>query len=283
MDAAIHTIRYDNLPSAFVAARPVDLWLPPGYENGPPCAVLYMHDGQNLFDPQQSYTGITWGVAEALSALITAGHIPPALVVGIHNTPNRFGEYMPTGAIHLNPETQRRFGEWVAEEDDSQDQQDTADPPPQLVADNYLRFIVEELKPFVDAHYRTRPQAAHTAILGSSMGGLISAYAFCEYPDVFHLAGCLSTHWPIADGLMLDYLAASLPDPAGRRIYFDHGGLELDATYAPYQQRANLLLEARGYRPEAEYQCRTAPEHPHHESAWRARLPGALEFLLGAP
>ncbi len=274
MQAEIHTIRHAGFSSANLPPRPVDVWLPPRAA-GEACAVLYMHDGQNLFDSAQSYSGVTWGVAEAITALMAAGKIPPTLVVGIHNTPNRVGEYLPYGAIHIHAAAEQRFNAWVAAEAGGQ-------PPPDwlLNSDAYLKFIVSELKPFIDSTYRTRPQAEFTAIMGSSMGGLISAYAFCEYPEVFGRAGCLSTHWPIGDGILLDYLAQRLPLPAGRRIYFDYGSEGVDAEYAPYQKKADALLVAAGYQPGRDCLSRNFPGDPHHESAWRARLPIPLEFLL---
>ncbi len=275
MQAEIHAIRHIGFSYAEIAPRPVDVWLPPRAVTGEACAVLYMHDGQNLFDPAQSYSGVTWGVAEAITALMAAGKIPPTLVVGIHNTPNRVGEYLPYGAIHIHAAAEARFNYWVTAESGSQS------PPDWLLnSDAYLKFIVSELKPFIDSTYPTRSSAEFTAIMGSSMGGLISAYAFCEYPEVFGRAGCLSTHWPIGDGILLDYLAQRLPPPTGRRIYFDYGSEGVDAEYAPYQQKADALLAAAGYQPGRDCLSRIFPGDPHHESAWRARLPIPLEFLL---
>jgi predicted alpha/beta superfamily hydrolase len=280
MDAAIATIRHSDFPSAHVAPRPVDVWLPPAYEAGPACAVIYAQDGQNLFDPAQSYSGVTWGIAEALSGLMAQGRLPPVLVVGIHNTRNRVGEYLPFKAMHVTPEAQARFRAWADREIAARAGRGDDWRRPRVVSDDYLRFLVTELKPFIDSTYRTRPEPAHTLVLGSSMGGLIAAYAYCEVPDVFGRAACLSTHWPLGDGVMLDYLEVSLPAPQGRRIYFDYGDGGPDAEYGPYQARANALLESRGYRPGHDFLSRFFPGDPHHESAWAARLPDALEFLL---
>ena len=92
-----------------------------------------------------------------------------------------------------------------------------------ICSDHYLRFIVEELKPYVDAHYRTLPDQHNTFIMGSSMGGLISLYAMCEYPHVFGGAGCVSTHFPIGRGIALKYMQDNLPDPKTHKFYFDYG------------------------------------------------------------
>jgi predicted alpha/beta superfamily hydrolase len=114
-------------------------------------------------------------------------------------------------------------------------------------SDNYLRFLVQELKPFIDATYRTRPEREATFIMGSSMGGLISLYALCEYPDVFAGAGCVSTHWPAVNGVILPYLQERLPAPGRHKLYFDYGTETLDAEYEPYQLEVDALLRQHGY------------------------------------
>jgi predicted alpha/beta superfamily hydrolase len=179
--------------------RHVDVWLPPGYERERRrrYPVLYMHDGQNLFDPQLSYTRVDWGVDEALTRLIREGKVRPAIVVAVWNTPLRVPEYMPQRAVAAGGAAalagfERQF-----------------DSPP--LADAYLEFLVAELKPFVDAGYRTLRGRDDTFIMGSSMGGLISLYAAAEYPQVFGGVGAVSTHWPAGDGIVVEYLKGKLP------------------------------------------------------------------------
>ena len=249
---------YQDVPSAFVPARNVDVWLPPSYASHPQrrYPVLYMHDGQNLFDPALAYTGIDWDVDGTMTKLIAAGRVREAIVVGISNTPLRGSEYMPAKAV---PPEQRA----------------------QLLSDGYLRFIVEELKPAIDATYRTKPAREDTLTMGSSMGGLISAYAMSEYPDVFGAAGGLSTHWPANDGSVIDYLAAHLPARRTHRFYFDHGTATLDATYAPYQQRMDAVLREAGWREGRQFMSREFAGAEHNERAWRDRLDVPLQFLLG--
>lgn len=282
MDAAA-VIPYTRHAVSFAGGPPrtVDVWTPPAAAE--PLTVLYMHDGQNLFDPAQSYAGVTWGVAETLTRLLQAGRIPPAMVVGIHNVPNRMGEYMPARAVTRTAEARRLVQQdidgWRAEVRKTDPDLATWTEPA-FTADDYLRFIVHDLKPFIDSTYPTRPGPAHTLIIGSSMGGLISAYAFCEYPDVFGRAGCLSTAWPVGGGVAVPWLEEALPAPHGRRIYFDYGTEGLDADYEPFQQRADAALHAAGYRPGVDCLTRKFPGHPHHESAWAERLPIPLEFLL---
>lgn len=256
--------------SEWIAPRTVDVWLPPAYEAQPEgrFPVLYMHDGQNLFDPALANTGVAWGVDESITRLADAGDIRPAIVVGIWNTPQRWAEYMPQRAL-------RDYATSLAITRFENEQ-----GPPQ--ADAYLRFLVTELKPWVDNNYRTVTGRSDTAIMGSSMGGLISLYALCEYPQVFGAAGCVSTHWPAADGVAVTYLRDHLPDPDdGHRFYFDFGTAGLDETYEPFQRRADALLAAHGYTQDQNWITRRFPGAGHNEAAWRARLDVPLRFLLG--
>jgi predicted alpha/beta superfamily hydrolase len=107
--------------------------------------------------------------------------------------------------------------------------------------------MVEELKPYIDAHFRTLPDVSNTFIMGSSMGGLISLYALCEYPQVFFGAGCVSTHFPIGRGITLKYLQDHLPDPETHKFYFDYGTKTLDRTYETYQNKADKILKDNGF------------------------------------
>jgi predicted alpha/beta superfamily hydrolase len=237
--------------------RTIRLYLPPGYDaSDERYPVLYMHDGQNLFDPALSFTGVDWDVDGTMTKLIGSGQVREAIVVGISNTPLRGREYMPAKAV-------------------------APDRRAQLLSDEYLRFIVEELKPAIDATYRTKPSREDTLVMGASMGGLISAYAVSEYPDVFGAAGGMSTHWPADDGVVIDYLAAHLPARGAHRFYFDHGTATLDAGYAPYQLRMDRVLQDAGWRPGRDWMSREFPGAEHNERAWRDRLDVPLRFLLG--
>jgi predicted alpha/beta superfamily hydrolase len=154
-------------------------------------------------------------------------------------------------------------------------------PAASIRSDAYLKFIVEELKPFVDRTYRTRPDRAHTSVMGSSMGGLISAYALCEYPEIFGGAGCVSTHWPTGDGAVIDYLAQHLPKPGTHKLWFDYGTATLDAQYEPYQVRMDMVMQAAGYTPGRDWITRKFEGAEHSEKSWRDRLDLPLKFLLG--
>lgn len=257
--------RYHGFPSDYVAPRNVDVWVPPEYEQAGKrrFPVIYMHDGQNLFDPQYSFMGVDWGIDEAMRDLIAAERAAGAIVVAIWNTPQRSQEYMPQRALELfpSPRARRRTP----------------------LADNYLKFLVGELKPFVDEHYRTLPDREHTFMMGSSMGGLISIYAVCEYPDRFAGAGCISTHWPAAGGVVVDYLAHALPEAKEHRLYFDHGTATVDALYEAYQEEVDQILIAKGYTRGEDWVTLKFEGAEHGERAWRERVHIPLEFLLQTP
>ncbi|HVR81218.1 MAG TPA: alpha/beta hydrolase-fold protein [Luteimonas sp.] len=260
---------YQEVASAHVSARNVDVWLPPGYAEHPQkrYPVLYMHDGQNLFDPKLSYTGVDWGIDETMTRLIAEAKVREAIIVGIWNTPRRFAEYMPQKAV-TTPYVETGVG---------------LPPIPRntVISNDYLKFLVTELKPFIDATYRTLPDRDNTFVMGSSMGGLISLYAIAEYPEVFGGAAGVSTHWPAGDGIVIDWLAHHLPDRRTHRIYYDHGTATLDAAYLPFQQRMDAVMRAGGYVEGRNWVTRRFEGAEHNERAWRERVDVPLEFLLG--
>ena len=275
--AAARLVHLADFAARSVGPRNVDIWLPPGYDAHPEkrYPVLYMHDGQNLFEPGQAFGGAEWQVDETLGRLIRQGQVPPCIVVGIWNTALRFREYAP----------EKPFFNLPADVQDSIRAETGGDP----LSDAYLRFVVSELKPFIDSAFRTRPQRADTYIMGSSMGGLISWYAMSEYPEVFGGAGCLSTHWPGSlrrndpriPAAMQVYLRTHLPDPATHKLYFDYGTATLDAAYEPYQLQADAVLRERGYVSGENWVTRKFEGAEHSERSWAARLEVPLRFLMG--
>lgn len=261
-------IRHADFASRYVVPRHVDVWLPPEYEAAPArrFPVLYMHDGQNLSNPAETNFGVDWGVDETLKRLVAAGEVPPTIVVGVWNTSQRTPEYLPNRPFAGAPPELA---------------QPLLDEQGEPLGDKYLAFLVSELKPFIDAHYRTLPARETTTIVGSSRGGLISLYAICEYPDVFQGAGCISTHWPAVEGIIAPYLAKRLPAPESHRIYFDYGTETLDALYEPLQQVVDPLMVAAGYEHGRNWVTLKFPGTEHSERAWRERVHIPLRFLLG--
>jgi pimeloyl-ACP methyl ester carboxylesterase len=272
------------LKSKYADPRRVVVWLPPSYsKRGPKHAVLYMHDGQNLFDKATAGYGMEWEIDEHLSKLIADKKVRPTIVVGIWNTPKRLQEYVPSKAFtSLPPEYRDKVRALYG-----------GDP----LSDGYLKFIVRELRPLIDLRFNVKTDRANTAIMGSSMGSLISLYAIDEYPQIFGLAGMMSTHWPLfmtPEGKSVDqkefevvssaferYLRPALPDPRTHKLYFDHGTETLDAIYKEYQDRVDAVVAKRGYRRGVNWLTRNYPGQKHNEISWASRVDAPLTFLLG--
>jgi enterochelin esterase-like enzyme len=275
--------RIDNVSSEYFSARNVDVWLPEGYDKSRSYPVLYMHDGQMLFDASITWIKQEWGVDEVASRLIREEKIKPCIVVGIWNSAEtRHGDYFPQKPFESLP---RSVKDSLLEEVKKESGNPVFGRAPR--SDDYLKFLVRELKPHIDSHYSTKPGREHTFIAGSSMGGLVSWYALCEYPKTFGGAACLSTHWigtyetennPLP-GAFMEYLRKNLPDPATHKIYFDYGTRALDAFYEPYQSQVDRIMKEKGYDRES-WQTRKFKGADHSENAWRARLHIPLEFLL---
>ena len=274
--------RYENVPSRFVQPRNVDVWLPAGYDSTKRYAVLYMHDGQSLFDSTTTWNHQSWDVDDVAARLIKEHTVQPFIVVGIWNAgKNRHANYFPQKPYKsLTPTQKKRI----------EQQLQSAGRTPnsfQPNSDDYLKFLVTELKPLIDKNYSVYTDPNHTFIAGSSMGGLVSMYAICEYPAVFGGAACLSTHWPgvfsmdnnpIPDAFV-SYLNMHLPDPNNHKIYFDYGDQTLDALYPPLQQKVDAVMKQKGYSA-THWQTRFFPGESHSENSWRKRLAIPVVFLL---
>lgn len=262
-------VTVENFPTKYVKPRRVDIWLPPDYEKNKKerFNVLYMHDGQNVFIPELSYTKIDWGIDEAIVELMEKGKIGPTMAIGIWNTTARVAEYMPLKPL-------KKFGP-----KDGKLQLMPFHKREPMLSDQYLKFIVNDLKPYVDEHFRTKVEAKNTGVMGSSMGGLISLYAVCEYPNIFGAAGCVSTHWPIKKGVVIKYMEVALPKPGSHRFYFDFGTGD-EVEYEKYQDKVDLIMEKAGYRPGKDWLTRKIPGADHNEKAWRKRVQIPIEFLF---
>ena len=260
-------IYWQDVASEFLTeTRHVEVWLPPGYDDDPKrrYRVIYMHDGQNLFDPRIANTGIDWGVDEAMMRGASADLFEPAIVVGAWSSPQRGPEYSP----------------WH-------------DAP------KYARFLLEELMPRVNAEFRTLTGAEDTFVMGSSMGGLLSFYLVKTHPGVFSACGCVSTHFPLSESVAANAfgILADVPDttpyvlrdiaagdtvPAGTRYFFDYGTETLDASYGPTHAAVREWLLAQGLVEGEDFRIQEYPGAAHNEAAWRARLGDQLAWLLMA-
>jgi predicted alpha/beta superfamily hydrolase len=211
-----------------------------------------------------------WKVDVIVPRLVREKKIRPPIIVAPWNLPKakRRNEYMPQKP--------------VTEEVDRLLKEEGSDIRlAEVDSDNYLRFLVEELKPYIDENYRTQPGQENTYVIGSSMGGMISAYTISEYPDVFGGAACMSTHWGLGGGAVLDWYAVHWPKAGSNRVYFDFGTESLDAGYEPYQMKMDAVMRSHGYREDEDWMTRKFEGADHSPKAWRERLHIPLEFLLG--
>lgn len=248
-----HFVDFPNFPSTILGnVRGVSVLLPPSYDTKPGrrYPVLYAQDGQNLFDARTSFIGKEWELDETLARLWKTGAVPELIVVGVANTRNRMAEYSPGPS-----------------------------------GDRYIRFLATELKPFIDNRFRTERGPEHTALMGSSLGALISLWGAITRPNVFRQAAGLSISLPYG-GPLMDRLTA--PNHPKIRIYMDMGTEELgpgdrsDALVREFKEAARRLKEA-GYKPGKSLDAPIIPGARHNEPAWAARVEQPLRFLFPNP
>ncbi|NMH61119.1 alpha/beta hydrolase [Alteromonas ponticola] len=274
----------DNFKSEYVDDRFLYVWLPPGFTKDNSYDVLYMHDGRMLFDSKTTWNKQEWRVDEVAGALIEQEKVFPFIVVGIPNAvENRHSEYYPQQPFE-NLSREKQHALYQLEKY----------PGYKLFAskvfsDNYSRFLVQEVIPFIESHYNVNRGAQHRYIAGSSMGGLISWYTLLNYPDEFAGAICMSTHWP---GIFEEdsevfaefkhYIADNISKLKNHKVYFDYGDATLDALYPPLQKEIDSLFSKQEY-PAKLWQSQYFPGEEHTEDAWAKRLHIPLKFMFGKP
>lgn len=261
-------VYWRDVPSQYLEeTRHVVTWLPPGYDpdSGKKYKVIYMHDGQNLFDPRLSYTNVDWGIDEAMMRGVRAGSFEPAIVVGIWNTPRRLFEYSP----------------WHE-------------------ARQYADFLLQELMPRVESSFNVATGPENTYAMGSSMGGLVSFFLVKEHPDVFSACGCVSSHLTWSEQMVewffgrdpaaadpapyiSRYVAAGEVVPEGVRLYFDYGTEGLDAAYDKPHAAVRAWLLEQGFTEGVDLKVKKFVGAGHNESSWRARVGEQLNWLLAEP
>jgi enterochelin esterase-like enzyme len=277
-DAAAHRgrlIEYEQIPAAGLPDQRLTIWLPPGYDaDERRYPVLYMHDGHNLFDPAKSNFNKIWAADSAMLAASASGSVEPHIIIGIWAPgPDRYRQYLPRSAYNAASGKLRERMDQTAKGE--------------VVSDAYLAWIAGPLKSWVDASFRTRTGRNDTAIIGSSMGGLMSCYAILERPEVFGRAGCVSSHWPAiiapaaaredpaVKALWDEWFAARLGAPAGRRVWLDRGTDKTDSFYA-----VDARFAAAGWVKGRDWESRVYQGTGHDENAWAARLPEIFVWLL---
>ena len=272
-------IRVDSFPSKNITPRPVDVWLPENYSSEKKYAVLYMHDGQMLFDETTTWNKQEWMIDEVASKLMKEGVTKDFIVVGIHNIPKiRWQDLFPEKAMDfLSKEDKNAMYTEAAKNNFST----------VLNGDEYLSFIVDELKPYIDNTYSVYTNKENTFVAGSSLGGLMSMYAVAEYPNIFAGAACVSTHWvgaapkennPLPKAI-LDYLEKNLPEVKSHKMYFDYGNKTLDQFYPQYAPRVDSIFKNEGYS-DTNFKNLFFEGTNHSELSWQKRIDIPLTFLL---
>ncbi len=240
--------------------RTIRIYTPDAYEREPRrrFPVLYLQDGQNVYDHPESALYDTWCANDAIEAVAREGHCEPWLLVAIDHGPDRFAEYSPWDEPRRGVQARGPL---------------------------YLAFLAEYLKPWVDRTYRTRPEPEYTAIMGSSLGGLISLYAAWSRPEIFGRAGGVSPSVMWSGGRLFEAWRAH--PRQWQRIYLDTGteeriwqGLVL-LDYPTAVEDFARHLKAVGYE-DWELKLVIDQGGQHHETAWRRRLPDTMGWLLGS-
>ncbi len=276
-----HMIEYEGVRAFGLPEQRLSIWLPPGYyQSGKSYRVVYMHDAQNLFDPALSNFNKVWAADRAMLSYAETNQTDPWIVVGIWSPGvDRYRQYLPLPAYQQASDSLRA------------DMDEYAQGP--VVSNHYINWLAQDLKPWVDRSFRTLRGRDDTALIGSSMGGLISLYGFLYHPNVFGRAGCVSTHWPaIAPqkvdstdpelvSIWLGMLKDRLGQSNGRRLWFDHGTATLDAYYPPYQAAIDQHMETTDWARGSEWESCQYPGAEHEENAWAARLPEIFDWVLG--
>jgi predicted alpha/beta superfamily hydrolase len=242
--------------------RRVTIRLPPGYDRDAArrYPVAYLHDGQNLFEPERSAFGVSWRAGETADRLAWAGRIQPVILVGIDSVAERLSEYAP----HPDP----------------------AQEVIEARANSYGRFVLEEVKPFVDRECRTLPGQAHAAVIGSSMGGLATLAMARRHPDRFALCGVLSPSLWWARGRLLEELKADRDWMRRMRVWLCMGTHEgrQRGRVSPHVERTRRLVglfDAAGLIPGRDYYYQEVSGGEHNEAAWAARFDKVLLYLFG--
>ncbi len=241
-------IYYSDFSATDVLSRNIVVWLPPHYDslNYKYYPVLYMHDGQNIFNPATSSFGIDWQLDETADSLIRKNEIEEIIIVGIYNTHKRRTEYANT------PDGYR-----------------------------YIKFLTEELKPFIDKTYRTLPDKANTAVGGASLGGLISLIMLWEKPDFFSKAACLSPAFKVSEYDYVSVVRNSKYFDKDIKLYIDNGGVGLDSLLQPGIDEMLEALKEKGFKIGNEIYWFKDEEAEHSEAAWAERSWRFLKYLFG--
>lgn len=264
--------------SEYVDSRSVAVWLPNGYSQDKKYKVVYLHDGQNLFDANITWNHQEWNIDEHLQHLIDNHQIEPCIAVGIwNNGSKRHIEYFPQKPFEM---LEASFRDSLLTT--TKRNEETPMFAGAIISDNYLLFLTKELIPYIEKNYSVGHKAQDRLIAGASMGGLISWYAVLEYPHVFDHAACFSTHWP---GIWPKddpeqklfhafHQYAQFKKKRNTHWYFDHGTEGLDQYYGPYQEKMNGV-----YAKNKHFKSRVHQGFDHSENSWSHHFEEAIIHL----
>ena len=255
--SAPHLIKHEGFRSRFLRnQRDLFVYVPPGYDAEPQrrFPVLYLHDGQNLFDGATSFIpGMDWQVGQTADTCIREGRVQPLIIVGIYNAgKQRIGEYTPTRAPRLGGGR----------------------------ANRYAKFLLEELRPFIGRNYRVQEGPENTGIGGSSLGGLVSLYLGLRQPNVFGKIAALSPSVWWNERVILRFAAAAPVQPLPR-IWLDIGTREGPRIVEDVERFRDILLK-KGWQPERDLHYERVEGAEHNEAAWARRVGPFLQFLFPA-
>jgi predicted alpha/beta superfamily hydrolase len=252
--------RHRAFPSKILGnRRDILVYLPRGYGrfSRRRYAVLYLHDGQNVFDAATSFAGVEWGVDETAERLIRGNLIEPVIIIAVANMgEDRVHEYAPTQGVIETKGRRKKRSRGLARE--------------------YGHFLMEELKPYIDRKYRTKPDPEFTGLGGSSLGGLVTLAIGILYPHVFRRLMVMSPSiwW---DNFAIYRLVDSIEQKPALKIWLDTGTAEPGWEQA--RQLRNRLIE-KGWKLHKDFQYMEAQRGDHSEAAWAARVEPALRFLF---
>lgn len=230
-----------------IRPRDIIVWLPPSYANAPEkrYPVLYMHDGQNVFDPRTSSFSVDWQVDEVADSLMRAGEMEEIIIVGVNNSDDRRAEYSDTEKGRA-----------------------------------YMKFLIKKLKPFIDATYRTQPERQNTAVMGSSMGGLISFLLAWHHPEFFSQAACLSPAFTPPFDSAIKMVESHESTKKGIRLYLDNGGVALDSVLQAGCDQMLHALKQKGFSLGDNLYWFHDKHAEHSERAWARRVWRPLLFMF---
>ncbi len=250
---------------ASFGGRIVDFW---GPEN--PTHILVAHDGQNIFDKKSSSRRSTWKLAQNSIRVAQKLGITPPLIMGVFHSRSATD---PDGRYKdLTPLKPFLNGATIAVE--------TTFGLNEVRSDTYLSHISDEILPAISSLFKIKNDASNTAMLGSSMGGLMALYGVGERPDLYGTCLSFSPHWIVSDNSLVDFLIDGLPNPGKHKLWMSRGTKGHDANYGALQEYADHRAQKNGWNLGHDFSTRIYPRTGHNERSWQKYVADGIEFWL---